>query len=385
MSRRLVAAVLLLALSGCNTAPPPARTSLGSELKKQDDQLVGQRFRTLLDFESDADLVFTKAEGACHRTAQGHTGEAGFYAEQGVSFKIDPLLYGTKLPAAWTLLGVYVRAPADEMAMAQLLIDHHVAAEFSRQIGGGGWAFVGIDLTAGALGNQLNSAGSVTLRMNAREAEYDDVLLVDNTRTLICPAEADAGWQIIQRGGSLKITSAGRFATSIPLAAAAADGWSIDELSPLRLRLHTDRRWMTLRCDGRYAANDGSGLLQQSGSSMAVAWNQPTAELDIDEADGRLDRDTDGDANNDGYNEKLGAFQVRAAGPRLAFKLTPGSTPMQSPLIEISGLPGGDLKVLMEGKIVNTVCRLPGGHVLVLLPFTLDRLTEVTVRSSDNR
>ena len=159
----------------------------------------------------------------------------------------------------------------------------------------------------------------------------------------------------------------------IPLAGAAERGWTIDEISARRLCLHQDGKFLTLLPDGRSIAN---GVMQPP---------PEIATIDIADECGRIDRDTDGDANNDGYNERRGSYELQAASPRMRLKISPGKSPTQSPLIEIANLPPGKLTVMAEGKLIDTVCRLPDGRVLLLLPITIDRPTELTLKTSDNR
>ena len=377
MSRLALAAALTMAVAGCKSTPTaPPRASLGGELKHQDEQLVGQRFRTLLDFENDSDAVFAKADGEGHRITAGHTGGGGFSAANGVTFKIDPLLYGAPLAAEWTLLGAYVRPQDGGPVSAELLLDGKPVARYTRDVPAGTWAFVGIDLAEPKLATMLDSVRGtvqhITLHVSAAQADYDDVLLVNNTRTLVDDSAA-GGWTITRKGGAIDVTSTAKAShVRIPLAGAAEGGWAVDEISARRLCLHQEGKFLTLLPDGR---SIGDGVTQPP---------PEIATIDIADECGRIDRDTDGDTNNDGYNERRGSYELDAAGPRMTFKISPGKAPAQAPLIEIGKLPPGNLTVMAEGKLIDTVCRLPDGRVLVLLPITIDRPTEVTLKTSDN-
>src|SRR5690349_13524809 len=105
-------ALLGLLVAGCTgTQPPPAapgRQPIGLQLQQQDDSLSGQRFRTLLDFEQNDDVVFVTAPADI--AVGGHTGASCVrVAAPSSTIKIGSLLYGSKLPGGWTLIGAYVR------------------------------------------------------------------------------------------------------------------------------------------------------------------------------------------------------------------------------------------------------------------------------------
>jgi hypothetical protein len=93
-----------------------------------------------------------------------------------------------------------------------------------------------------------------------------------------------------------------------------------------------------------------------------------------------VNRNSDGDANNDGYNETLGAYQVIAKGPRMEMTLAPASAELVRPLIEISDLPAGKPLVTLEGRLIESLTRLKNGNVLIEVPARIERPTTLNVR-----
>jgi hypothetical protein len=99
------------------------------------------------------------------------------------------------------------------------------------------------------------------------------------------------------------------------------------------------------------------------------------------ESMGRVNRSTAGDADNDGYNESRGAYQIVARGERIEMTLTPrAAAPLSRPVLEIAGLPPGAIRVTMEGRLVAGASRLPNGDVLIELPGEIVRPVLVNIR-----
>ena len=96
---------------------------------------------------------------------------------------------------------------------------------------------------------------------------------------------------------------------------------------------------------------------------------------------GRVNRSSAGDADNDGYNESRGAYEIVAASGRIELTITPRAGMLLSrPVLEIAGLPAGAVRVTMEGRLVPGAVRLSGGEVLVELPGVIEQATSVNVR-----
>jgi hypothetical protein len=97
-------------------------------------------------------------------------------------------------------------------------------------------------------------------------------------------------------------------------------------------------------------------------------YHENPARVEIAEEFGRLNRNSPGDRNNDGYDETNGAYQIIATGPRVEFTLSPRSGLLVRPVVEIAGLPAGPLSATMDGRWVEKVVRLENGNVLIELP-----------------
>jgi len=95
---------------------------------------------------------------------------------------------------------------------------------------------------------------------------------------------------------------------------------------------------------------------------------------------GRLNRSTAGDANNDGYNESRGAYEILASGPRVELTITPRTSTLSRPVFEIAALPTGNVLVNMEGQLISGAVRLSNGDLLLELPARIERPTLVNIR-----
>ena len=383
-----------LAIAGCatpqRTPPPDPRTPLlGRELTRQDDQLVGQRFRTLLDFEHDTDAVFVRG-GQTSITSPGHTGQHSLSVEcDQTSISIDPLLYGTHLPGEWTLIGGYVRLPGlGGRLHTSLVVDGKTVAASEREIAPDTWVFTGIDLTDPALSYELPKAQHVGLMIQTQSDRFllDDVLLVNNRKSLVTTTLPEVPvWSIERVGFATKVQEKGMFDVSIPSSVGNANGWSLEEADPIRARfVNSENKTLTMYADGRVIKGNTMSLAPGASAALAASHERP-GEVIVDESTGRLNRDTPGDANNDGYNETRDAYQIVAAGSRLSLRLVPnGDTPVASPVFEIRNLIGQNITATVEGRLFRSIWRVDDSTVLVMLPITIDRPTEITIKTSAN-
>ncbi|MEO6434332.1 MAG: hypothetical protein ABIP55_01035 [Tepidisphaeraceae bacterium] len=211
--------------------------------------------------------------------------------------------------------------------------------------------------------------------------------LLDNHETVVDTSASPDGWKVRRRGLSYVIEAAGRFAFTLPTSQAQPGGWSVAEACANRVRFTSNAPpgAMTIYADGRMywggAFRPAAGLMAaglQDADALAAQHASP-AEVTLRESAGRVNRSTAGDADNDGYNESRGAYQVVASGSRLELTITPRTPVLVRPVIEIAGLPPGELRVTMEGRLVSGAVQLNGGEVLVELPGRLNRPTLVNV------
>ncbi|HEX8325531.1 MAG TPA: hypothetical protein VF595_16635 [Tepidisphaeraceae bacterium] len=358
--------ILSCLAAGCTAgrapSPPPA-VLLGPQLRQQDEQLIGQKFRTLLDFENSADTAFVNTSAG---DAAGHTGARAVRCGRVAAVDVDSILFGLSLPGDYTLLGGYVK-PAAARVTTTLVVDGRPVGDTTRDVPPGVWAFVAIDLTDENVVRHLRNAKSIELRFNSPDGfDLDDVLLVDNRRTL---AEGANGWAVRQAGLSLDVRVPGVGPVQIETVAAGRGGWVVEEVSAVRLRVRdvpAERYWTLLA--------SGQSILNGKPFKPATV-----AEVTPDAATARPDRETPGDTDNDGYNERRGAYAIVARGPRVRLSIDPGRQPADSPVFEVKGLPPGPAAVTAGGRLVEATARLADGTLLVMVPMVIDRPTEITV------
>lgn len=376
---RFVTVILLLStsLGGCTQRPGvSADALLGRQLQTQDAELVGQKFRTLLDFEHPADRAFVSGLNLTH--SNGHTGQSAAGVRNGGTVSVSSLLFGSTLPGEWTLLGGYVAVNQGPITTS-LWADGQEVARTTRPAAGNEYMFAAVDLTTARCRERLPRAKQIELRFDlpgrpSAGFSLDDVLLVDNRRTLVdTSAEPKLGWTVSISGLSLGITAA-TFRTTLPLVSGDAGGWATDEANAVRVRLHnTAGETWTILPDGRSIRNGRLTSLDGSRKSSQAA------DVVVDESTGRLDRETAGDPDNDGYNERRVAYQIVATGPRLKLRLSPRGGSADPPVLEVRGLPREKTAVTVDGRLIDQTACLPDGTLLVLVPMTLTESVEVTV------
>ena len=192
-------------------------------------------------------------------------------------------------------------------------------------------------------------------------------------------------WQRPPRGLYYVVDAPGRFSFGVPTAQAEQGGWSVADAlrEPRALRLVQRARLaddLRRRADvlGRGISRHGRLALPDAGEQARQ--HASPAEVAVPEAIGRLNRSTPGDANNDGYNESRGAYQIIATGPRVELTITPRTS--------IAVAPGPrDRRPARRhgagehgGPAVGGAVRLANGDVLIELPAQFERATLMNVR-----
>lgn len=383
-------------LTGCPSRDSqlPARTPgvqpLVFQLQQQDDSLQNQRIRTLLDFEHEGDFVFAQSEAPLGSSATAHTGSTSIrLAGPTVTFKVYSVLFSTTLPGDWTLLGAYVQPQIDSPVRVELLAGERVIAESRNTAQAGRWSFAGIDISQHGAAIESASEKRFMLRITFEASSglagalVDNVVLLDNSRTLLDTRnDGPTGWLIARRGYTTTIDAPARFKIDVRAAAASDSGWVLSEYNSSRVILNSAgsvKTWV-LYSDGRYI-EDGRMSVKGADGSELVASHKSPARLKPDEATAQLRVHTPGDADNDGYNEILGAYQLAARAPRMQFSVVPEGTACVAPMFEIIDLPPGNISAMVEGRLIETAERLSDGRVLLKLPLNIERPMNVTVRS----
>jgi hypothetical protein len=129
--------------------------------------------------------------------------------------------------------------------------------------------------------------------------------------------------------------------------------------------------------DGKFKS---AMALPAAQTAQMVQQQDHPAELAIAEELGRVERNSPGDLNNDGYAELTGAYQVKASGARIQITITPQTPKLAKPVVEIAGLPPGRIVAALDGQLIDQTVRLANGHVLVQIPSTIQRPVNLDVR-----
>lgn len=398
----LTIAALLVAVSliGCvesagpvshPTPPPLLSEPIGVQLTRAEPRLAGMPFRVLLDFEQGSDLAFLSPAGGQCSMEMAHTGRGSFAigTGKGMSVKLSSLLGSGAFPGKWTMVGGYFKAAEKKGAEAKVTVAYRASASRAAilqrtvEVASGAWTPVFVDLTT--LRGPASSAGVLTFECAAGQGVFcDDVLLMNNNRTLVS-SEGGApgtGWSIRENGFSTGIDMPGHFRMALKTPEAAVDGWAVEEASELRARFSSSggKTW-TIYVDGRQYQSGAfvpQTVLKEAATIFTQQHNSP-ADLSVREEFGRVDRDTPGDRNNDGYNEQRGSYELMAKGARFEVTIKPNTNLLAYPVLEISGLPAGNVLATVEGQLIEKTTRLASGVVLVNVPVTLERATMVNV------
>jgi hypothetical protein len=392
----LLGAAILAAIPGCseNTAapapptPPPLSTEpIGQQMSRAEPRLVGMPFRVLLDFERPTDLVFLAPQSAATRsTDRAHTGSACLQCNPGANFdvKLSSLVSGA-FPANWTLAGAYFSSAKSATVTLVYSTGGGAPPLLQRTVhlpANNHWTPVFLDLTQ-LPATSSTDAGILSVSVAGEQPVFcDDLTLVNNSKTLDTPDDPTAGWTIKQSGYTVDVQRPGRFRVQLKTPEAVDDGWDTREADDLRARfVSTSGKTWTIYSDGRqYQDGQFSALFDLGQATPLFAQQHASpAEIVVPEEYGRIDRDTPGDQNNDGYNERWGSYQLVARGPRFEALLKPTTRLLVRPVLEISGLPPGSALITVEGQLIERSIRLPGGNLLFEIPLALERPTTVNI------
>lgn len=395
----LAAIIVGVALIGCAPDKPETMMEpIGLQLVKKEPSLKGERFSNLLAGEEDSDLVFVSTNAALPRrdTKRAHTGRSSIQIPAGVgrvTFKLSSLLAGQNFPADWTLVGLYLYATRPTTASLSYWENEQILAAGSTTLRANKWSPLFVDLTSltqSAHGSATMASQNLVLVLDLDgpgEVWLDDLMLADNTKQLV--SEKDAGetfdsWSIQRKGYQIVGDAPGRFRFSFATPERSDQGWTVREANAMRLWLTSNgtKKNEVIYSDGR-AYLDGEysaiGMPAKGDPTLAEQHSSP-AELAVAPELGRVVRQSEGDANNDGYNETMGTYELLATGPRLEVRITPRSSKLSRPVFEIRGLPPGKVLANLEGRMVERMVRLDDGTLLMELPARIERPTTLSLR-----
>jgi hypothetical protein len=402
----LLSGVFLAVCVGCTENTPPSQSAspppkppplvdepISVQIRRAEPRLASLPFRVLLDFEKPLDLSFLDKPGAAVTDpAKAHTGKSSLRLDKTTTrdfaVKLSSLV-GSGFPGSWTVAGAFFYC--DEPATVNVSYAPAPGQPLALPARGvrlipGRWTPVMVDLTA--LGeSSAGGAGTLSFSIDSGATVFcDDVILINNDKS-IAPRITDAQdppWSVRQRGFAITAARPARFKLTLrTVDDRPEDGWAMLEANELRARFASgDGQEMTLYADGRQYI-DGKltilGPTPRYAETLVLQQDNP-ADLEIAEEFGRIDRDTPGDRNNDGYNERRGAYQLVAKGPtRLEVTLKPRTAQIAVPVLEIAGLKPGRIFVTVEGQMIDHSARLDDGKVLIDLPLILHRQATVNV------
>jgi hypothetical protein len=371
---------------------------IGLQLVKVEPELKSERFNNLLAGEEDSDLVFISTNAALPRrdTKRSHTGRSSLQIPSGVgraTIKLSSLLAGQNFPADWTLVGGYLYSTRNTTVTMTYLDGEQILATNTAVLSPNKWIPLFVDLTtlaAPARGTASMPSSDLTLvlELDGGDAIWlDDLMLIDNTSALV--SEKDGGqvfeqWSIQRKGFQIIGSAPGRFRFSFVTADRSPEGWNVREANSMRLWLTSTgpKKNEIIYADGR-AYLDGEysaiGIPAKSDPTLAQQHKSP-AELEVPQELGRVVRQSDGDVNNDGYNETTGVYELLATGPRFQVRITPRTAHLSRPVLQIHGLPEGKILANLEGRMADRVIRLSDGSILIELPARIERPTTLTLR-----
>jgi hypothetical protein len=367
---------------------------ISAQLLRVVPDLKTQRFSNLLSFEAESDSVFVANTGAVAPTpdsTRAHTGKQSLQIAPGVSaltVKASSLLSESgAFPGTWTLMGAYFMAEAPADVSVACMAGEALLARNAIKLPAGKWCAVLVDTST--IHRQAIGASPVSLRfefITSGRLWCDDVMLVDNLQTIFeQPAAATiVSWSIKRRGLSYIGDMPDHYRFTLPAPYDAENGWTPVEVNALRARFTAfdGARQLTIYSDGRAFLEGAFRPIGDARGKPALAEAHASpAQIAIADGQGRVNRSTPGDANNDGYNEVLGAYTLVAAGSRLEFTITPRSAELINPILEITNVPAGELLVTSEGRLIERWVRLENGTVVIELTGQFERPTVVNVRA----
>ena len=395
-------AMVALAIVSCaapEAAKPPARSwqPIGEQLIELDGRLRQTPFRVLLGFETESDLAFLAGVDRAKRDESiVHTGPGAVALPDGTqsfAVKLSSLLPSASFPGTWTLVGAYLHARSATVVKISYEVNGKTLVERSVALSANRWSPAMLDLSPLADPNVPPPPPPGMLRFTfshgATGVVLDDVMLVNNTQTLVSGDLSGDGWTVRVRGFKTFLERTGHFSVAVHTPDGVNDAWQLVEANEMRVRFIAPatgalagREW-TIYADGRAYLNGKFEPVEEFAPAMKAALveqHESPAEMAVPEEMGRVDRNAPGDLNNDGYAEQTGAYQLKANGPRVVVTLRPRSGKLIKPMLEIAGLPDGKVTGNLEGVLIQKSVRLADKHVLVELPGTIERGVTVELK-----
>ncbi len=370
----------VMTVAGASITSAGATEPVPLQLRKNVPFLSDSRFIALLTFENGDDAVFVRSDGGTLDDSKAHTGSESFRLGRGMKaiVRLEPLTAAASFPGTWRLVGGFVYAERECTVVLTLSLGNGDTIRQEVAHPGGAWRMAMVDL------NEMKSAQRATeltveVTGDAGNVWLDDIMLVDNDRFLL-GREGDSF--TVRRSGLRYLGNGPMFNFRFLTEHASPVGWKLNasEVSRVRFSSTGKEKSLTVYSDGRaYWDGEFKPLVRADWVDAVSKHHQSPAELTVSDEQGRVNRTSTGDANNDGYNELLGSYQLVASTPRMDIQIRPVA-PVVKPTFEITGLPAGKVVATLEGKLIEDVHRLSDGRVLIEIPVKIERAVQLSVR-----
>jgi hypothetical protein len=383
---------LFIDLAGCvhSVPSPPVQpgTPLGLQMLRTEAQMQKYPFRILQQFEQSVDLAFIDVDGPPSQldAIRAHTGHSSVLIAKGaksLSVRLASLLSGAKWPDQWTLVGAYFYTRQAQRLVASYETDGAAVLKYSVELPAERWTPVLLDI-ASLQGSNSSKIGAFKFTFESQLLENlwcDDVLLINNSEIHV----ENKDWKISEQGFQYCVERPNVFTITLKTPEADRQGWRLTEANSIRAcfdsrgnhkqQLIYSGGWMLT--DGEFQSLIPAGELR----SIQATQHKTPGTISIAPEAGRLDRNSSGDADNDGYSEQTGTYRLIAAAGRIEFAIAPASNgQLALPVIEIAGLPPGPILATMEGRLIEHVNRLKNDSIIVELPGILSRPVNIQIR-----
>jgi hypothetical protein len=141
-----------------------------------------------------------------------------------------------------------------------------------------------------------------------------------------------------------------------------------------------DRHGGTARVDRRGRVLVAGAMNSDTTSTAHHA--TPGRILPIEESASSV-RNSPGDPDGDGYDQSSGVYRLRARRGVVRFTIEARGVPLPWPMIEVEGLPAGQVRATVDGVLVQATDRLADGRVLIELPVVVEDSASVELRVVD--
>lgn len=329
--------LLLTALASVGTAPAPPEEVASA----------------LADLAGEDGTFYVRIDGRIPKSP----GVAPAGAHEAM-LRVEALTRGRPWPGRWTLLEIELHSSVAE-TLSLSFADAPGSAPIP--LTGGGRQTLRIPLTSKPADVKLRSTSPSGF---AGKVEFRRLRLLDDRWTVW-----DDGWKVERTAGLLTLTP-----TSGTPIRVSADAWRVTEAGVLRaVLMHASGRGGAVYASGRVSADPfAPDLAPRDATRVTVA---------LPDDQGRLDRQTEGDTDGDGFNDRLGATVIRVAENTRRLTLSVSApAPARRPAFEFRGLPAGTVTALWEGRLVTTHLRLPDGTLLLELPGDLGPESRLELR-----